>query len=242
MIVARTLAAAVLAVALAQPAAAATAPDIVGGQPATAPWVVALVDQNGHPFCDGTLTAPDTVTTAAHCLRGRTPDRITVVGGRPDLGQVSPGDAVSGVSGLRVPRDFVAPQIGDDVGTLTLADPFPFPTLPPATAAYPPGTVGTVYGYGSTGQAGDPLLLREATAPIADQATCRDVYDRYVSGGTYRGTTMFCAGSRGSGICTDDAGGPLVVDGTLAGIASWNAGCGQNPDFYATVVTGSGSE
>ncbi|HEX5113851.1 MAG TPA: serine protease [Pseudonocardiaceae bacterium] len=241
MIVASTLAAAVLAVAIAQPAVAATAPDIVGGQPATAPWVVALVDQNGYPFCDGSLTAPNTVTTAAHCLQGRTPDRITVVGGRPDLGQVSKGDAVSGATAVHLPRDFVAPQTGDDGGTITLADPFPFPTLPPATTAYPPGTVATVYGYGSTGQTGDPLLLRKATVPIADPATCQDVYDRYVSGRAYRGTAMFCAGGQGSGWCADDAGGPLVVDGTLAGIASWNAGCGQHPDFYATVVSG-GSE
>jgi secreted trypsin-like serine protease len=233
--IARILAATALAVALAQPA---PAPAVVGGQPATAPWVVALVDQFGHPFCDGTLTAPATVTTAAHCLAGRAPATITVVGGRPDLGQVGPDDAVAGVTAVRVPADFVAATAGGDIGSLTLADPFPLPTLPLATTAVPPGTAATVYGYGSTGRAGDPLLLRQATVPLLDPASCQDVYDRFVSGGEYPGRSMFCAGGQGAGICTHDAGGPLVVDGKLAGIASWNIGCGRNPDFYAR-LTGS---
>lgn len=227
----RTLAAAALATALAHPA-----PAVVGGQPADVPWVVALVDQFGYPFCDGTLTAPAIVTTAAHCLVGRAPSTITVVGGRSDLGQVGPHDAVSGVSSLAVPPDFVAAQAGGDIGTLTLASPFPFPTLPVTATAYPPGTTATVYGYGGTGHAGDPLLLRQATVPVLDPASCQDVYDRFLSGGDYPGQTMFCAGGQGAGICTHDAGGPLVVHGTLAGIASWNVGCGRHPDFYATVT------
>jgi secreted trypsin-like serine protease len=236
MIASALLAAVLTAAALAPPAAAT--PDVVGGRPTAAPWVVALVDRFGQPFCDGVHTAPATVTTAAHCLVGRAPDTITVVGGRTDLGRVGRQDAVSGVSAVTVPPDFVAAQAGGDVGTLTLTTPIPSPPLPAATTAHPPGTPATVYGYGGTGQAGAPLLLRAATVPILAPAACRQVFDRFVAGTRYDDRTMFCAGGQGAGICVHDDGGPLVVDGTLVGIASWHVGCGSRPDYYAR-VTGS---
>jgi trypsin len=54
---------------------------------------------------------------------------------------------------------------------------------------------------------------------------------------------MFCAGyvmppnETGPDACHGDDGGPLVVDGELAGIVSWGVGCGRYPSFYTKVAT-----
>jgi trypsin len=226
--------------AIASPASGATRADVTGGEAATItdhPWAVALVDQAGHPFCGGTLVAPATVVTTAHCVLCRPTAGITVVGGRTDLGQVTPGDAVSGVSAVASPSGFVAPQRGDDIATLTLATPFPYQPLSPVTddSAYQPGTVGTVLGWGNLDS--DPhdttTVLHAARVPVLADADCAALFGRYV-GGSYDGHAMFCAGLTGQGVgaCARDAGDPLLVDGRLAGIVSWTIGCGAHPAFF----------
>lgn len=220
------------------PAAAAVRPGIVRGYPADIadyPWVVALVDQNGYPFCDGTLITPTTVLTAAHCLLNRRPDSIIVVGGRTDLSQVPDGASLSGVTAIDVQPTFIAAQAGGDIATLTLATAFPYPTLPVATTDFPPGTVGTVLGWGSLGDGTDTTVLHAAKVPIQADQRCAAVFDYFVSGTSYDGTAMFCAGGQRAGFCSGDEGGPLVVNGTLAGIASFGVGCGRYPDFYTKV-------
>lgn len=230
---------AVAALLVTQPAAAAVRPDVVGGQQAAIadyPWVVSLVDQEGFPFCGGTLTGPTTVVTAAHCLTGRTAGQVTVVGGRSDLSRITPGDSVTGLTAIDVPPTFTAPQSGGDIATLTLTTAFDYAPLPRATGDVPAGTVGTVLGWGALGSPADnTTVLHEAQVPIVPESTCAELFAHVVAGATYDPSTMFCAGGRGAGFCTGDAGGPLVVDGRLVGIASWSVGCGEYPDFYTKV-------
>jgi trypsin len=230
------------------PAAGATSPDVIGGDVASIteyPWVVALADQAGFPFCDGTLTGPTTVVTAAHCVLGRPVSSMLVVGGRTDLGQITPGDTVSGVSDVQLPPTFVAAQRGQDIATLTLQEPFPYRPLPLATAAdtadYQPGTVGTVLGWGQVGDASSDTstVLHKAQVPVVADQTCQQVYDHFVDGSAYDSAGMFCAGytapAQPEGSCIGDDGGPLVIDGKLAGIVSWRVGCGNYPDYYTKV-------
>jgi secreted trypsin-like serine protease len=241
---ARVAVAVLAATVLTQPASAAQAPGVVGGEPATVtehPWTVVLIDQAGQPFCAGTLTTPTTVVTAAHCLLGRTAATITVLGGRTDLSQITQGETVSGVSDFEVPPTFVAPQAGGDIATLTLQVPFPYRPLPPGGPARP-GTVGTVVGWGDTDHDTETTVLHALTVPILPPDTCRAEYDEFVTG-AYDPTAMFCAGytGQGEGACTGDAGAPLEVDGTLVGIVSWSVGCGQHPDFYTNVASYAGA-
>lgn len=223
---------------LAQPAAAGT-PGIVGGQPAgDHPWVVVLIDQQGQPFCAGTLTGPTTVVTAAHCLLGRGADTVQVLGGRTDLSQIQQGETLSGVSRIVAPPAFVAAQAGSDIATLTLQNTFPYRPLPRATAAdadlYRPGDTGIVYGWGDLAKGTSTTVLQQLTVPVVAPSTCRSEYDEFVSG-SYDENAMFCAGYVNEGVCSGDDGGPLVIDGKLAGIVSFSVTCGRYPDFYTKV-------
>jgi trypsin len=79
--------------------------------------------------------------------------------------------------------------------------------------------------------------------PVVAESTCRRLYDDVVAGSPYDPHAMFCAGyvtapgEEGADACQGDAGGPLVVDGRLAGIVSWGVGCGEYPGFYTRVAT-----
>src|SRR5579875_923262 len=137
------------------------APGIVGGTTATiaeAPWMVALVNPNGTQFCDGSLYSPTEVITAAHCLNDIKATDITAIGGRTDISMPTPGGIESPVTGAQIRPGYTSALKGSDAALLTLAKPFPFPTLPLATSddddLYDPGTVGTVYGWGRLAENG----------------------------------------------------------------------------------------
>jgi secreted trypsin-like serine protease len=238
---------ALLTASLACPAHAGTR--IVGGGVAAIgdyPWTVAIVDAQGYQFCGGTLIGASTVVTAAHCVADRAADGVYVVGGRTDISQLTPGDAVSGVTEIDVRTGYTSALRGADAAILTLQTGFPYQTLPVATAAdtalYQPGTTGTVLGWGRLARNGaTTTVLRKATMPIVDHGTCQYMYNQVVSGSTYDPNAMFCAGyfsdGTGSDACQGDSGGPFVVNGKLIGIVSWGIGCGRYPGYYTRVAT-----
>jgi secreted trypsin-like serine protease len=86
-------------------------------------------------------------------------------------------------------------------------------------------------------------VLHEVRVPLVAEDTCQRLYDGVVSGATYDPDAMFCAGyvmpptTTGPDACHGDDGGPLVIDGHLAGIVSWGVGCGRYPSFYTKVAT-----
>ncbi|MFJ8961203.1 S1 family serine peptidase [Lentzea sp. NPDC102401] len=216
------------------------APRIVGGEvvddAGEVPWMVALTTSSGHQFCGGALLGPGQVVTAAHCVHGRAPGSITVVGGRLDLrtdgGSTSVGTSYELVDG------YSTPSRGKDIALLALAEPMPYRTLPVAAAGvYMNGSVGVVYGWGRQAEndtAKSPLL-HKAYVPIMSDEQCAATYARYDA------QAMFCAGYPDGGIdaCVDDSGGPFVVDGRLAGIVSWGIGCARPnaPGVYTRVTT-----
>ncbi|WP_394616260.1 S1 family peptidase [Lentzea sp. JNUCC 0626] len=217
-----------------------SAPRIVGGvavdNPAEAPWVVALTTASGTQFCGGALLTPTQVATAAHCVQGRDPASITVVGGRLDL-RTDVGTTSAGAS-YQLVDGYVTPSRGKDIALLTLAKPLPYQPIPVADpSVYMPGAVGLVYGWGRQAEndTNKSPLLHKAQVPIWPDTQCAATYARYDA------QSMFCAGYPDGGIdaCVDDSGGPYVVNGRLAGIVSWGIGCARPnaPGVYTRVTT-----
>ncbi|MEV6653039.1 trypsin-like serine protease [Streptomyces sp. NPDC051219] len=218
-------------------------PKIIGGVNAPsgeAPWMTQLyyqdADGNGY-FCGGALIAPSKVLTAAHCAYGV--DWVNtgyVVAGATQLATES---SLNGGKAAAVKRVWINPGYNDDtlkgdVAVLTLDRPLPFKTLstvtPTDTASYTAGTNATVYGWGrTTGTPGSGITetLQKATLPIQADSACPGFaggQDFFVPG------QMLCAGNPASGAdagtvspCNGDSGGPLIVNGRIAGVVSWGA-------------------
>ncbi|MEU0878998.1 serine protease [Lentzea sp. NPDC005914] len=216
-------------------------PRVVGGvvveNAGEAPWMVALTTSSGYQFCGGALVGSGLVATAAHCVHGRTPSSITVVGGRLDLR--TDGGSASVVEKYQIAEGYSTPSRGKDIALLMLAQPMPYEVLPVAatTAVYAARNVGVVYGWGRQAESdtNKSPLLHKASIPIMADEQCAGVYARYDA------EAMFCAGYPEGGIdsCIDDSGGPFVVEGRLAGIVSWGIGCARpnTPGVYTRVTT-----
>ncbi|MGW4208831.1 S1 family peptidase [Lentzea sp. NPDC004789] len=202
-----------------------------------APWTVALTTSSDYQFCGGALVAPGLVVTAAHCVYGRTPRSINVIGGRLDLR--TDGGSRSVVTEYQIAEGYSTPSRGKDIALLTLAEPMPYRVLPVAgtTDVYAARNVGVVYGWGRQAEAdtNKSPLLHKASIPIMADDQCAAAYARYDA------EAMFCAGYPEGGVdaCIDDSGGPFVVDGRLAGIVSWGIGCARPgaPGVYTRVTT-----
>ncbi|GAA2245648.1 serine protease [Streptomyces ruber] len=235
----------------------ATAHAVIGGHPveiSRTPWAVALSSRDrfgperSGQFCGGVLVAPSTVLTAAHCLSeavlGTPRERLTdlrAIAGRGDLLSKRGRE-------IAVRRMWVNP--GYDIGTnagdfavLTLAAPLPASSVIPMAragdAAYRPGTVGAVYGWGDTTGTGDyARTLRASNVRILPDSVCEKAYPGSEEG-TYAARTMVCAGEPAGGrdACQGDSGGPLVARGKVIGLVSWGSGCGHagNPGVYTRI-------
>ncbi|WP_426362592.1 trypsin-like serine protease [Streptomyces sp. E-08] len=211
-------------------------PYIVGGtytDIAQAPWMVAVYEKvgTGYAFrCGGVLVSPSHVATAEHCVAPRTAGDLKIISGRTNLTQ----DAGEERFVTKKWKQPAYKNIGDtsyvnDLALLSLHKPLNITPLPIAsgTAVYAPGTLGTIYGWGAThsGDVDGSLYLQSARVPMVDDTTCANQYAaNNVSLDT---TTAVCAGDTDAlaTFCGGDEGGPLVVGGALAGIASFNPGC-----------------
>ncbi|MER8232584.1 trypsin-like serine protease [Streptomyces sp. NPDC094049] len=212
-------------------------PYIIGGTPtdiAQAPWMVAVYEKTGTTYafrCGGVLVSPNHIATAANCVAPRNAADLLVVSGRTNLEQDAGQERF-------VTKKWTQPSyanVGDgsyvnDLALLSLHKPLAATPLPIATssAVYTPGTLATVYGWGGTfigDTDGNPSYLGSTKVPLVADATCAA---QYASNGiTLDTTTAVCAGNPDAPdtFCSGDEGGPLVVNGTLIGIASFNPGC-----------------
>jgi trypsin len=199
-------------------ASPAMAAPIVGGDEAPAgayPDVVAVQTRYGR--CTGTLIAPDLVATASHCLEAWSkeisdPQRASVVIGVLD----------HEAQGLRIEaaREIMHPEL--DVAILVLAAPAEVRPRPLAIGcaadAVANGTTATAIGFGATSSDWSDAnsRLHETRFAIVD-AECATP-ERWENG-CVPGTAAI-ASSAASTACFGDSGGPLLVDGALAGVAS----------------------
>jgi len=232
---------------------AAPAGAVVAGSPVNAaatPWLASVgspaffIRPSGQ-FCGGTLIASDKLVTAAHCVSmfRYTPQLITATFGRTDL------TAGGGVT-VTAKQVWVHPGFHEttfrgetvehnDVAVLTLAKQLSRPVLKIATPDVYRNPTAQILGWGTTSESDIfNTRLRSATVPVVADAACATAY-----GSSFERSNMVCAGSPKADTCLFDSGGPLIINGRLAGLTSWAYGCARAgfPGVYTRLPALAGS-
>ncbi|WP_030678134.1 S1 family peptidase [Streptomyces sp. NRRL B-1347] len=246
-------AAALAMVATGAPAAHA----IVGGTEVSNdayPFMVAVLDKGpgsvkDRQFCGGSLVAPDTVMTAAHCLvddagKPVKPKTIQAAVGRTVLSNSKQGQIRNvAKGGILVHPRYLQGKDAYDVAFIQLSKPVrgisavKLPTQG-TDSLLRPGQKATVAGWGNTDTelTHQPDRLRQVRVPILSHAECKTSY------GEYDTKVNFCAGVEGKDSCQGDSGGPIFrkVPGReaplLIGVVSYGDGCGDQgaPGVYTS--------
>jgi secreted trypsin-like serine protease len=202
--------------------------NIYYGTPTAAfPAVVGLkvINRDSTVICSGTLIAPTAVLTAGHCL-AFDPVAATAV--------VFP-DGLTGVSYtaaafVRHPRFSLARAAVADIAIVILASPVADVAPMPLVARSPrPGATGTIVGFGEDGR-GRVGLKEFGTVRLR---RCPRVVR--VQNGKVRLVKSLCwhPGDLVNDTCSGDSGGPLIVNGRVAGVTSGGIGTEECPSLLS---------
>ncbi len=230
-------------------------PFIVGGEIALIqPYFASLFDELSpeFPFCGGTLIAPDTIVTAAHCV-DETNSKIFI-----SLGQ-SHFDALPNASKIEVKSIVVHNEYDSKLSqkdiALLFVDPKDVqkiaPHVKPAILESDINMPAVnsklrAFGFGngtSQGWLQQPELM-QVDVPVISVEDCKQLYNMP---DVQRITAeQICALKKDGGqdSCNGDSGGPAFSKNEkgefkLAGVVSWGEGCAQskNPGVYTRIAT-----
>jgi hypothetical protein len=210
------------------------------------PWLVSLT--RSVVVCGGSLVAPDRVLTAAHCVQGADPSKLSVrVQGkrRPWRGAIFP-TTYRLIPSPVAPNDAHASGSADDLAVILLKAPVSgVATLP---IADPPPAVGEpslTVGHGQTGDGPAPSWSKDglgASQTVVD--ACPDAYGPKLFQPALHLCTQDTTATK-SQACAGDSGSPVMVQRNgawaVAAVVTWGGetrgrGCGEGlPDVSERV-------
>ncbi len=185
---------------------------VVGGveaSPSIYPAVVQL--EMGGEACDGTIIAPDTILTAAHCVDGLRPDQVSARGNsishRPMTAitrhPLWNGDLADGhdLAILRTQAGATVPGVKVQVGA------------PWQSGLYAANQPATIVGHGRT-SADVPAtgVLHAVDTVVRSDGDMDDLFNPWYWFDYWRSSLMIGAGTYNHTACYGDSGGPLLVD------------------------------
>lgn len=232
-----------LAAASAVAAFGGTGHAIYGGSPVDNtqfPWVVQVKWRNGV-WCSGSLIRSDAVLTAAHCVQaGKGGARVMTLPfvhrhTTPVQSTAVPTAATSQWGGYSGTESCTA---RDDIGILWMKLSVPITPVPLALSARPPeGSSVTPMGFGANSRPANndvalcghswprqarttfPRGLLASTETVTSPTTCSTADppgDRFA----YAPETQLCVDGGEASVNHGDSGGPLLWNGSLAGVTS----------------------
>ncbi|KAF5285527.1 hypothetical protein FQA39_LY16592 [Lamprigera yunnana] len=212
---------------------------IVGGHFAAegqfAYQVSVQIGRRNH-LCGGSIIASSAILTAAHCTFGRTPEEIVIAVGST---KIEDGDAVYYEVETIINHEHWNPNlIANDISLLKLKVPIVLgddaEIVELETNEVEDGALGIVTGWGLTSPNGEySNELKYLESAVIGHEECL----RKLNGHEFLQDFNICGeNSHDKGTCSQDSGGPYVVNGKQVGIVSWGLACADNTaDIYAKV-------
>ncbi|KAF5287781.1 hypothetical protein FQA39_LY15717 [Lamprigera yunnana] len=208
-------------------------PRIIGGEVARDgqfPYQVSIHFKGSHN-CGGSIIAPDTILTAAHCLENYNPNDLTVVVGTNKYNE----GVTHSVNSYSYHPQFDSYTLEHDIGVLKLSTPISYNAktqpIELETGEIEDYIYCVVSGWGYTAYPGGaaPIDLQYVELYKVSLSDCSSVLGVF--------DTNICTSSRyGQGTCHGDSGGPLASNNKQVGIVSWGIPCGIGyPDVFTKV-------
>nr|CAD7603041.1 unnamed protein product [Timema genevievae] len=201
------------------------------------PSVVSVALDEGVHICGGSILTTSLVVTSAHCLKGVEDNvwRLRVRSGTVDLS----AGVISNVTSIAIHEQYDPFSFWtNDIALINVATQFILDSnttaaavLPEPEEELPEGTNVTAIGWGLIYEDDVfPQILQNVQLKISSQDSCNEIYSAL---GAQINQTMMCAGVQDKrGICSGDAGGPLIADGVTIALTSWSVNC-ADPKYPA---------
>ncbi|RZB84941.1 chymotrypsin-2 [Asbolus verrucosus] len=188
-------------------------------------------------WCSGSIINKNWFVTAAGCVTNMFNEDIYIKAGTVSLNE---GGLKYNVSNITIHPTFNDTTYTDDIALVKIDGEFTF------TDFLQPIEIGevavnqscTVAGWGQTEQTNIPSELSFAEVRALSEDECDKLAEDGIAE-LERGPGQICGyKSSGVGACFGDAGGPMIADGRLVGIASYSiTPCAQGwPDVYTRVA------